>query len=411
MMASHSRWRILFPGLNQAEPSKKREPNDSAFNPPLAPQIAGVSPLRFGILGAAAIAPIALISPAKSHPEVVVHAVAARDIARAEAYAKKYGIEKFYGGPRGYQELIDDPEIEVIYNPLPNALHFEWTMKALAAGKHVLLEKPSADTADETRQMFALAEEKGLVLLEAFHYRFHPAVQRVKAIIDSGELGPIKHISAALAIPRGLIPSDDIRFNHELGGGVMMDMGCYTMNCLRYLSSSNPTAVISAEQVPHAPPSGSAPPTIDRRTTATLALPNDATAELMCDLGMPSKYGNYGIPAFPQVRAHIECVGGTIELYNFVAPTFYHSITIVPKLRGKKKRVEKVYKFADGYGEDWWTTYRYQLDAFVDQVRGRRPRTWINKEDSIANMEWIEKIYAKTGFGSRPKSEYTSVAR
>lgn len=120
-------------------------------------------------------------------------------------------------------------------------------MKALAAGKHVLLEKPSADTAEETRQMFALAESKGLVLLEAFHYRcvvsvpkafdpslimqcspfrFHPAIQRVKAIIDSKELGDIKHISTTLAMPKGFINKDDIRFNYDLGGGGLMDMGC-----------------------------------------------------------------------------------------------------------------------------------------------------------------------------------------
>lgn len=116
-------------------------------------------------------------------------------------------------------------------------------MKALGAGKHVLLEKPSADTAAETSQMFAFAEEKGLVLLEAFHYRyvcrskygtrqliqrtrFHPAIQRAKAIIDSGELGAIKNISSTLTVPAGFIPASDIRYNYELGGGALMDMGC-----------------------------------------------------------------------------------------------------------------------------------------------------------------------------------------
>lgn len=118
-------------------------------------------------------------------------------------------------------------------------------MKALAAGKHVLLEKPAANTAEETRIMFELAESKGLVLLEAFHYRFghptcslshplthnttvrfHPAIQRVKEILDSGELGAIKGITAALSTPKGSISSDDIRLNYDLGGGALMDMGC-----------------------------------------------------------------------------------------------------------------------------------------------------------------------------------------
>jgi hypothetical protein len=115
-------------------------------------------------------------------------------------------------------------------------------MKALQAGKHVLLEKPAANTAEETSQMFELADKKGLVLLEAFHYRydlwdlandgvkflnrFHPAIQRVKAILDSEELGRIKSISTKLSMPTGLFKRDDIRYNYELGGGGMMDMGC-----------------------------------------------------------------------------------------------------------------------------------------------------------------------------------------
>lgn len=197
----------------------------SAINPPSASPLQDSIPIKFGILGAAAIAPAALISAAKSHPEVVVYAIAARDKNRAAAFAKKHSVSKVYGGPSGYQELLDDPEVQVVYNPLPNSLHYEWTMKALLAGKHVLLEKPSSSTAEETRKMFEFAEIKGLVLLEAFHYRFHPAIQRVKAIIDSGELGAIKHISPNLAVPK-VWSSKNIRFNYALAGGALMDMGC-----------------------------------------------------------------------------------------------------------------------------------------------------------------------------------------
>ncbi|GLB41844.1 putative oxidoreductase family, NAD-binding Rossmann fold [Lyophyllum shimeji] len=377
-----------------------------AFNPPPAePSAEGTRVLKFGILGAANIAPVALIAPAKNHPETVVYAVAARDKARAEAYARKHGIEKVH---RTYQELLDDPNVDVIYNPLPNGLHYEWTTKALAAGKHVLLEKPSASTAEETRKMFDLAEKKGLVLMEAFHYRFHPAIQRVKAIIDSGELGAIKHISAVLALPKGIIRSDDIRYKYELGGGALMDMGCYTINFIQYLSSSNPVSVLSATHALHVPPSAPKDfkPTVDRGTTASLALPNNATASLKADLSMPFRFGL--IPPMPQVRGTVTCEGGEIELFNFVMPTLYHSLKVTPK-QGKA-RVEKVYSFADakmeGKGEAWWTTYRFQLEAFVDRLKGRTPQTWVDKEDSIANMECIEQIYEKTGLGSRPKSDF-----
>ncbi|KAG5647499.1 hypothetical protein DXG03_009436 [Asterophora parasitica] len=383
-----------------------------AFNPPIPQPSAETAPLKFGILGAAAIAPLAIITPALNHPEAVVYAVAARDKAKATAFAKNYGIERVYSGPNGYQELLDNPEIDAIYNPLPNGLHYEWTMKALAAGKHVLLEKPSANTAEETRQMFELAEQKGLVLLEAFHYRFHPAIQRVKAIIESGELGKLKHISATMAMPRGFLKANDIRFDYKLGGGAMMDMGCYTLNCIRYMSSSNPTSVFTAEHELHTPASAEASfkPNVDRATTAQLALPNDVTATLKCDLATPVSYCI--IPSLPQLSATVTLEGGVIELYNYVLPTVYHSIKVHTKAGGKagKRRVEKAYTFAEGNlegkGEAWWTTYRYQLEAFVDRVKGRTPQTWVDKDDSIANLHWIEQIYAKTGLGSRPRSEF-----
>ncbi|KAF5377795.1 hypothetical protein D9757_008091 [Collybiopsis confluens] len=373
-------------------------------------------PIKFGILGAANIAPLALITPAKTHPEVVIYAVAARDLKRAEAYAKMYGIHKVYGGSTSYQELLDDPEIEAVYNPLPNGLHFEWTMKALQAGKHVLCEKPIA-SAEETRQMFDLADKKGLVLLEAVHYRFHPAIQRVKAILDSGELGKIKSIDAKMGFLAGFVKDNDIRFNFDLAGGSTMDLGCYTLNCIRYLSSSNPTSVISATALPLK--SANIQETkIDRAMTATLALPDDVVATLDTDLAIPWTL----IPPAKSIRIWVEvkCEGGDLTLVNFVLPTFWHSIKVSTKAGSTiTTRTEKVYKFADVHlengpgdsntldlGSDWWLTYRYQLEAFVDKLKGRSPQTWITREDSIANMEWVEKIYEKAGIGARPVSQY-----
>ncbi|KAJ7224058.1 NAD(P)-binding protein [Mycena pura] len=367
----------------------------TALNPPATQSSPDTKPLKFGILGAAAIAPDALITPVKSHPEAVVYAVAARSKDRAAAFAKKHGIEKVFGGPTGYQELIDDPDIDAIYNPLPNGLHYEWTMKALAAGKHVLLEKPSANTAEETRNMFALAEKKDLVLLEAFHYRrvFHPVAHRVKAVIESGELGAVKSTSTALTIPRGFMKADDIRFNYSLGGGAMMDLGCYVINATRYFAGANPTSV---ESVDHELTS----PQIDRRTAAKFTLPGSITSTILCDLGVPPTLGV--IPSLPNIKAVIKCEKGEIEVYNYVMPTLYHSITVTA---GGKKRVEKAYTFPD-LGQPWWTTYRYQLEAFVNKVKGRAPHAWVTKEDSISNMEVVESVYAKSGLGSRPTSDY-----
>ncbi|KZP30646.1 NAD(P)-binding protein, partial [Athelia psychrophila] len=375
-------------------------------NPPALPVQA--SPLRFGILGAANIAPNALILPARNHPEMVVYALAARDAKKAEAYAQKHKIEKVYSGAHGYQDLLDDPMVDAVYNPLPNGLHFEWTMKALAAGKHVLLEKPSADTADETRQMFELAERKGLVLLEAFHYRFYPAIARVKDILDSGELGPIKTMYGSFALPQGFVGADDINFQYALGGGALIGCGCYPLNALRYLASANPTAVLSAT-ARTAPSASDTGHLVDHATTATLSFPNDVTGTIHCDLAIPG-WGPFGlIPSMLDMTVKVDCEGGSVELFNFAMSAYYHSITVLVKDdNGRlRKRVEKAYTFHDGRSEEeWWSTYRHQLEAFVDKVKGRTPKTWVGKEDSVDTMIWIEKVYEKTGLGSRPKSKY-----
>jgi predicted dehydrogenase len=165
---------------------------------------------------------------------------------------------------------------------------------------------------------------------------------------------------------------------------------------IRYLSSSEPISVLSASHVTHTPPS---PPTdfvpnIDPRTVATLSLPNDAVGTVICDLGMPR---TGFLPRMPHNAIIVECEGGKIELSNYMLPTLYHSITVT--LHNGASRVEKAYTFEHGKlgdrEENWWMSYRYQLEAFVDPLRGKTPQTWVTLQDSAANMEWIEKIYAK----------------
>ncbi|TFY71038.1 hypothetical protein EVG20_g1970 [Dentipellis fragilis] len=322
--------------------------------PPAAPsESESSSPLKIGVLGAANIAAMAIMRPAQSHPDVVVLAIAARDHARADAFARKWGVAKAYGGEGAYQKLLDDPDIDAVYNPLPNALHYEWTMKALAAGKHVLLEKPSADTADETRKMFAFAEKKGLVLLEAFHYPFHPAFQRVKAILDGRELGDIQSMEVSLAVPAGALKDSDIRFKYELGGGSVMDMGCYCLSIARDLANAAPVKVLSASA-----DTSSAFPKIDIGTTATLAFPKREHAEnathsgsespavseaetfpatLQSHFRLPPRLGF--VPAMIQAHVKVTCERGELYFYNFAWPSFYHYIS-VKKTDGKGKTVE-----------------------------------------------------------------------
>ncbi|KAI0759684.1 NAD-P-binding protein [Trametes elegans] len=363
--------------------------------------------LRFGILGAARIGPDALINPAKSHPDVVVSAVACRDKAKGEKYAKTHSISKTYSGKDAYQELINDAEIDAVYIALPNALHYEWSVRALNGGKHVLIEKPIADAADEARQIFALAEEKGLVALEAIHFTFHPAAQRVKAIIDSGELGAVKSVVAEFAVP-SLISSlffvkDDIRFNYDLGGGCTMDMGVYPLAAIRYLTGTESAPA----EVTRATALGNPGTTrIDRGMHATYALPSSVTAETYVDFAMPG-WGPFGLlPRLPKVTARVELEGGTVEFFNYPLAGALHWIKVRP--RKGAARTEKAYKRPDGSGDASWTTYRYQLEAFVDKVRGRTPQCWVDPKTTITQLECVERIYAAAGLPPRVRSSYVA---
>jgi predicted dehydrogenase len=245
---------------------------------------------------------------------------------------------------------------------LPNGLHYEWTLRALHAGKHVLLEKPSCDTAAETRALFELAESKNLVLLEAVHYRFHPAIQRFREFVKSGELGTLQTLEVKMTVPAGAIRKDDIRFNYALGGGALMDVGSYVISVSRFLSgvteeldngSAPKVEVLDAHCVQPAFHADKDTERVDISTSAAVALPGNVTASLYCSLAVPWTFGI--IPSMPEIFARATFTEGKAELYNFIVPTFYHRLTVTPS-KGTP-RVEKIYKFADGRpGEEYWTT-------------------------------------------------------
>ena len=198
----------------------------------------------------------------------------------------------------------------------------------------------------------------------------------------------------------------------------------YAINCLRYMTSSEPTEVIATSHAVFEPKNVPADyvHNIDRRMEATFALPGDRTASIVIDAGLPPMLGF--IPRFPDTGFVIECERGRLDMLNHVLPTLYHYISV--KNYGMVARVEKVYK-GPGKGEEWWLTYRHQLEALVDKLRGREPETWLTKEDSVQTMEWIEKVYAKvrkvqpdelhrlrntqSGLGSRPQSAYFVASR
>lgn len=325
--------------------------------------------LRIGVLGAARITPVSLIKPAATNAEVVVSAVAARDAERARAFAAKHGIARGHGS---YDALIADPDIDAVYNPLPNGLHGRWTRAALAAGKHVLCEKPFTANADEAREIAALAAGSDRVVMEAFHYRYHPMTLRIEEIIASGELGELQRVEAALSFP---VPkSSDIRYDYALAGGALMDAGCYPVHMIRTFGGATPEVVSAQAKLRN--------PQIDRAMTARLRFAAGHTGEIRCSLWSASLL---------QVSARVVGDRGELRALNPLMPQYFHRL-VVRSQRGK--RAERFSHRA---------SYTCQLDAFADAVlRGAPVRT--TPEDAIENMTVIDAIYRAAGLPLRQPS-------
>ena len=194
--------------------------------------------VRWGILSTANIGRKAMIPALQASAMAEVTAIASRDADRARQFADELGIPKAYGG---YQTLLDDPEIDAIYNPLPNHLHKPRSIQAAEAGKHVLCEKPLALTTQECEEMFAAAEANQVLLMESFMYRHHPRIQAAARMVHAGDLGEIKTIESAFTFR--LRDKDDIRYQAEMGGGAVMDVGCYCINLSRLIAGREPQAV------------------------------------------------------------------------------------------------------------------------------------------------------------------------
>ena len=322
--------------------------------------------LRIGILGAARIAPTALVKPAGRTGRVVVTAVAARDRTKAEAFAKKHKIPRVLDS---YAALIEDPEIDAVYNPLPNGLHGYWTIEAIKAGKHVLCEKPFTANADEARTVAAAANgTPGLIVMEAFHYQYHPLAKRLVEIVRSGELGNITDIDVAFSAP--LWRKGDIRYQLALAGGATMDMGCYPVSLLRLLAPGprviNASAKLSS-------------PGVDRAMDAHFSLPDGGRAHIGCSMFSSSI-----------LRMHVDVIGdnGKVSVFNPFGPQYGHRMKVTTTLGSRRERFSRK------------ATYDFQLEAFVAAVEDGAsiPTT---ATDAIRTMELIDSIYLAAGLPAR----------
>ena len=185
--------------------------------------------LRIGILGTGYIPSGAVIEPAKQVPQAIVSAVGSRSLERARSYASAHGIPR----AMSYEDVVSDPNIDVVYIALPPSMHAEWSILALQAGKHVLCEKPMTANAVEAQQVAQVANRSPQVYMEAFHYLYHPFAKRVRDILDAHVIGDIHSVEAHLVVPNKFITAENIRRKYQLGGGAMLDAGCYPLHLLR----------------------------------------------------------------------------------------------------------------------------------------------------------------------------------
>ncbi len=310
--------------------------------------------MRLGLLSTARIND-AILGGAKDTDRVEVVAVASRDDARAEAYAREHGIARSHGS---YEALLADDEVDGVYISLPNRLHHEWTVAALAAGKHVLCEKPYSRRPAEVEEAFARADSAGVVLMEAFMYRHHPQTAAVKTLVEDGAVGKVRLVRASF---RFVLPTlDDIRANTELDGGALMDVGCYCVSGSRLLAGE--PEHVRAEQV--LGPSG-----VDMSFHGTMRFAGDVVGQFDCSFALPSYQ-----------RLEVDGEEGTL-----VVESPWRTDWLGDVLLRRDDEVERL----DVPGGD---SYRLELENFADAAEGKSPAL-LGREDALGQARTIDALY------------------
>ena len=334
-----------------------------------APEMTVHAPVRWGILGAANIA-LQRVVPAMQHsPHTPVVAIASRDLAKARLAADRLGIPRAYGS---YEELLDDPDIEAIYNPLPNHLHVPWTIRAAEAGKHVLCEKPLALSAAEATQLLEVRDRTGVQIAEAFMVRAHPQWAAVRELVAEGRVGELRLIVGHFSYFRR--DPHDIRSRRDWGGGALMDIGCYPITLSRWLFDQEPTAVIA---------------TIDRDPDLHV---DRLASGLLC---FPSGQASFNCATqlVPSQRMQLFGTEGRIELEIPFSPPGDHACRILiddgTELAGAAAEVITLPAVDQ---------YRLQGERFSEAVRGVGAVS-VTLEDAIANMSVIDALFRSVTSG------------
>jgi D-xylose 1-dehydrogenase (NADP+, D-xylono-1,5-lactone-forming) len=315
--------------------------------------------VSWGFLSTANINDKLLAGAAESDRADVI-AVASRDAARAEAYARERGIERAYGS---YEELLADPDVEAVYISLPNSLHVEWSIRALEAGKHVLCEKPLSRRAADVERAFDVAEESGRLLMEAFMYRHNPQTGRLKELAEGGAIGRLRLVRAAFSFP--LTDGENVRLNSSLDGGGLMDVGCYCVSGTRLLGGE-PEQVYGEQVLSQ---SG-----VDELFTGTMRFPGDVLGQFDAGLVLPE-------------RDELEAIGEEGSLF---LDDPWHCKRPVIEHRTDGSVEEIAVEPAD--------SYRLQLENMSDAIRGEA-EPLLGREDAVGQARAIEALYRSAAEG------------
>jgi xylose dehydrogenase (NAD/NADP) len=305
-----------------------------------------------------------LLAGAAESDRVDVIAVASRDAARAEAYARERGIDRAYGS---YEELLNDPDVEGVYISLPNSLHVEWSVRALEAGKHVLCEKPLSRRAEDVERAFAVAEQSGRLLMEAFMYRHNPQTAKLVELVGAGAIGRLRLVRASFSFP--LADAENVRLNPSLDGGGLMDVGCYCISGIRLLGGE--PEQVYGEQVLNE--SG-----VDELFTGTMRSHGDVLAQFDVGLVLPE-------------RDELEAIGEEGSLF---LDDPWHCKRPVIELRTDGGVEEIAVEPAD--------SYRLELENMSDAIRGEA-EPLLGREDAVGQARAIEALYRSAAEG-RPVS-------
>ena len=323
--------------------------------------------LRIGVLGASRIAELAIVKPSQILGHRLV-AVAARDRGRAEAFARTHGVERVVDS---YAALIADPEVDVIYNPLANAFHAEWTLKAIAVGKAVLTETPFARNAADAELVRNAARERTVPIMEGFHYLFHPIIGRMFALLGDGTLGVLQRVEVIMRMPEP--KPDDPRWSFDLAGGAVMDLGCYGLHVHRQLgrfAGGEPTVVAARAD--------ERDPGVDESCEIELVFPSGATGS--------------SVNAMTAERFEM-----TLRVVGDRGEAFAHDYA----LQSGDDRIT-ITTDAGTTVEHLGTrsTYTYQLDVFAQHLADGTAFP-IDVDDAVTTMELIDSTYRAAGLPLR----------